>query len=385
MAMVTLTTEQFVEKAKIIYNRNEFDYSLVNYQGCSHPIIIICPLHGEFVINPINFLRKDKNCGCPMCVSEIRNRKTSVGTDNFIKRAKEIHGDDTYDYSLVDYKNSLTTVKIGCSIHGIFEINARQHIKKDRNSGCPKCNGWYRTVEEIIEMFENRHGKDNYDYSEMGYVNTTSKLKIRCKKHNFVFYQTLSGHLRSGCKKCAHEKMTKDQETFIREAKTIHSDKHYNYSLVEYVGWNVKVKVICEEHGIFKITPNSLLRGSSCGKCNTSLGENRIRKFLEENKIVFEEQKKFDECKHKRRLPFDFYLPDCNIAIEYDGEQHFKPHSFSSGSTTEIRKQNLLLLQQHDAIKTAYCQANNIRLIRIPYWRKDFIVSDLTDALGIVS
>lgn len=76
-------------------------------------------------------------------------------------------------------------------------------------------------------------------------------------------------------------------------------------------------------------------------------------------------QHKFDDCVHKRRLPFDFYLPEKRICIEYDGMQHEKPIEYFGGKkgfeNTKIR----------DKIKNDYCKANNIKLIRVSYKIKD--------------
>jgi len=70
---------------------------------------------------------------------------------------------------------------------------------------------------------------------------------------------------------------------------------------------------------------------------------------------------KFDNCKNKNPLPFDFYLPEHNICIEFDGEQHFKSISYFGG------EKGFKNTQKNDLIKTSYCKENNIKLIRINY------------------
>jgi len=56
----------------------------------------------------------------------------------------------------------------------------------------------------------------------------------------------------------------------------------------------------------------------------------KIREWLETNKVKFISQKWFNSCRDKRPLPFDFYLPDLEMCIEYDGSQHFIPFSQES-------------------------------------------------------
>ena len=107
---------------------------------------------------------------------------------------------------------------------------------------------------------------------------------------------------------------------------------------------------------------------TSCG-CIKSKGETKIANFLKENKIIFIKEKTFFTCKDKQELPFDFYLPDYNILIEYDGEQHFKLSRFGN-KTKEQAEEDLKIYQYHDQIKNEWCKNNNIKLIRFNY--KDF-------------
>jgi len=87
-----------------------------------------------------------------------------------------------------------------------------------------------------------------------------------------------------------------------------------------------------------------------------------LYKLLVDNKINFVSQKMFNECRNpktNKMLPFDFFLTDLNICIEYDGEQHYKKMRF--------KKSNLEKIQYRDNIKTEFCEKNNIKLIRISY------------------
>ena len=98
-----------------------------------------------------------------------------------------------------------------------------------------------------------------------------------------------------------------------------------------------------------------------------------IDSFLCDNHIEFKRQKKFVNCKDKSDLYFDFYLSDYNLAIEYDGEFHYMEFPLL-GNDLEGQ-------QRRDAIKTKYCEENDIVLLRIPYWEKENIESILTDWL----
>ena len=117
------------------------------------------------------------------------------------------------------------------------------------------------------------------------------------------------------------------------------------------------------------VLSTNLLRGvrTSCG-CEFSQGETKTQKVLENLGISFIKNKTFDDCRNPithRLLKFDFYLPDYNCCIEYDGEQHYKEVPVFKGSLKDT--------QYRDSIKNKYCEYHKIQLIRIPYWEKNNI------------
>ena len=231
------------------------------------------------------------------------------------------------------------------------------------------------TLQEFISKAKNIHG-DIYDYSLVEYVNSHIKIKIICPKHG-VWEQKPNNHLcGKGCCVCGYAFQNKN--IFISKAKNIHSDI-YDYSLVEYVSSNKKIEIICVKHGKFYQTPNNHLRGQGCPKCKTSKGELKIEEWLQNKNIKYIHQKRFYDCRNKQPLPFDFYLPDHNMCIEFDGEQHFKPYRYKTSSDKFIKK--LEKTQLHDKIKNIYCLTNNIKLIRIPYTKQNMIEEILEEQL----
>jgi len=273
-------------------------------------------------------------------------------TEDFIKKAIEIHG-NKYDYSLVEYTGALNKVKIICPKHGIFEQTPNQHI--NCNKGCPKCSNKIPTIKDLIINFNIVH-KNKYDYSLVEYKNSRTKIKIICPIHG-IFEQTPTLHKRGhGCNNCK----SLEQESFIEQSNLVHNFK-YDYSLVNYVNWKTKIKIICPIHGIFEQRPNNhkdLKQG--CPYCNESHGEQEILKYLNEKNIDYIRQYKYKNCKNILSLPFDFYLPEYNICIEFDGEQHFREHKIWGND-------KLIKTKINDKIKNEYCLNNNIRLIRIKF------------------
>ena len=284
-------------------------------------------------------------------------KKLTIG--DIIKKFKNIHG-DKYDYSLVDYKNIHTKIRIICKKHGIFEQTPHNHSKQ----GCPSCYGNKKsTMVEFIERSNKIHN-NKYDYSLVDYKNNFTKVKIKCSVHG-VFEQKPINHIiqKQGCLKCCG-KNRKTTDEFISLAKNIHNDI-YDYSLVDYKNGHNKVKIICKKHGMFEQTPNlHTNRKYGCPICKSSKGEKIIQLTLEKNKIDYIKEYTFKDCRYELPLRFDFYLPKQNICIEYDGLQHFEPIKYWGGI------EHLNLTKKRDQFKNDYCENNNIRLIRIKYDRK---------------
>jgi len=279
-------------------------------------------------------------------------------TQEFISKAQSIHG-DKYNYSFVNYINARTKIKIICKVHGVFEQKADGHLQ---GNGCPKCFGNRKHTTESFITKANQIHNNKYDYSTINYINMRTKITIICKHHG-TFKQTPHTHLKGhGCPKCYFDNERLSFSHFLLEANKIHNNK-YNYVKDTYINMSTKVLIKCPTHGIFEQFPYSHLKGHGCPICKESHGEKKIRNYLKENNIKFESQKTFSDCRGKKNpLPFDFYLSDCNILIEYDGRHHYESIKYFGGD------ERLQQTQNNDKIKTEYCKQNNIQLIRIPYW-----------------
>jgi len=308
----------------------------------------------------------------------IRKRRT---TEMFISDAIAVHG-DSYDYNLTNYTNTQTDVNIICKIHGIFSQNPNSHL---RGSGCKEC-GYIRnsktfkySQEEFISKCSKIH-ENKYDYTPTKYIDILTPIEIVCPVHG-VFTQSPRDHIRGhGCKLCRDVlvafKRAKTTDQFILDAKNVHGDK-YEYKFVNYVNSKIKVKIICKEHGEFPQSPYNHLNGDGCPHCvTTSKGELKIKQLLDSREIEYVKEYRFEDCRDKYPLPFDFYIPQFNLCIEYDGKHHFKSIPYFGGD------EHLKIVQHRDKIKTNYCRDNNIKLIRIPYTEFNNIESILENEMG---
>lgn len=182
--------------------------------------------------------------------------------------------------------------------------------------------------------FRTEHSKSCGCYSKEKSRESMYKL-IEKKKENNTFYKDLTG---------------KTHGWLIALEPT---DKVVNRLRI----WKCKCLLcnsICEKDSV------SFSRSLSCGCIIQSGGVQKIEELLNINNIPYIKEKRFDSCRDKNPLPFDFYINN-KYLIEFDGIQHFKDIKLWDG------KDKLIERQKHDEIKNKWCKENNIPLIRIPY------------------
>lgn len=365
------TQEQFIEAVYKLYGAL-YDYSKVQYTLMNTPIIIICKKHGEFLKKPADHLSGQ---GCPLCSNErVSKRQIEEGKQKFLTYLQNLNSNQ-YNFDKVKYVNSQTKVIITCKDHGDFLITP-DNFKAGH--GCAECSRSKKVDEkEFIKRAIKVHG-DKYDYSNLNYRFGDKKINIICSIHG-PFLQSKKNHLNgNGCPKCKANKISKmfkkSNDYFINELKNLYGDR-FDYSFVEYKGDNEKVKLVCKVHSIFEKKAGYLLSGGGCQKCKSSKGEIKIRNILEKNNINFEEQKRFQDCRDQRPLSFDFYLPDYNFCIEFDGAQHSTKVTYFGGEDSFIDR------QRKDKIKNDYCKNNNINLLRISYKDKECVEQILNNKI----
>ena len=240
--------KRFVAKATNKFG-DKFDYSQVDYVSCSNPVKIICPEHGEFWQTPQCHLHS--RTGCPQCGREQTTLKNVMGTEEFIEKARKVHG-NKYDYSKVNCKGWFSYVTIICPEHGEFIQRVENHLK---GAGCSKCANVIPQIsrEEYIERCKLIYG-DKYDLSNIEYKNNHTAITFTCKKHGDFSMRPKKFIEGGGCPYCQKEK------DFIDAAIKKHGDK-YDYSKVVYRDNKTPVCIIDKERGEFWQKPSSHLNG----------------------------------------------------------------------------------------------------------------------------
>lgn len=179
-----------------------YSYDKCNYKDSKTSVCITCQEHGDFWKKPFDHL---KGQGCPLCTVQRVREMTSSSTEEFIKKAKYVHG-ETYDYSLVDYVNNSASIEILCKEHGLFHQTPCSHLAGSR---CPECarrasaDGRTKDQQFFLEKCQEVHG-DRYDYSKAVYTKALEKVTIICREHG-PFEMCASDHYNRGsnCPKCS--------------------------------------------------------------------------------------------------------------------------------------------------------------------------------------
>jgi hypothetical protein len=189
--MRKLTTSEFIARARAVHG-NKYDYAFVHYVKNKSKVNIICKEHGLFEQTPNSHLLGQH---CPKCSGKHRWTEWE-----FIDRARAVHGADKYNYSSVNHVSNSIKVSIICCEHGEFKQTPKSHLN---GNGCPNCAGVKKhNNESFIASAMKIHGYI-YDYSQVNYVNSHTKVSVNCPKHG-TFEQTPNNHLSgAGCPGCA--------------------------------------------------------------------------------------------------------------------------------------------------------------------------------------
>lgn len=312
----------------------------------------------EWMLRPNNFYNGKR---CPKCNGRIR-----ISKDEFCKREEDIQSGE---YQIVGvYKNTQTKVLIK---HNVCEYEWMIRPYNFRNGKrCPKCAGNAKLTKE--EFINRESDLLSGEYQILGnYVNAHTKTLFRHITCGYEWMTTPNNFYNGRrCPRCSGTQKLTKREFCEREEDIVSGE----YIIIgEYINTNIKTLF---RHNIcgykWETTPAHFYSGKRCPKCNQSKGEKSITNILEEINIPFESQKRFNTCKYKRTLPFDFYVND-SFLVEYDGEQHFTEVDYFGGD------KNYELGQLRDNIKTKWAKDNGIPLVRIPYTEFDNIEQIIKD------
>ena len=275
---------------------------------------------------------------------------------------------------LTEYEKDNIKVLCRCKMCGFEWWSAPSNLLQCK--GCKQChfNNMKITRRKSHKQFVKELYEINSNINVLSeYVGAKNKVDCECLIHNERFSMT-GGHLlrgETGCKECINIKFhlggLKSHEQFIKEIFDINPSIEV---VGKYDGAKSNIEVKCLKCGhIWSPVASSLLCGYGCPCCKRSKGEEKIEKYLIDNNINFESQKKFSDLRNTLPLSYDFYLPEYNTLIEYQGQFH-------DGSTSIVLKEKYFDKQQkNDKLKRDYADNNNYNLLEIWYYDFDNVES----------
>ena len=425
-----ISTEEWISRAKSVHP--EYDYSNTVYIGCHTSVMITCPKHGTFSVNPKEFIKPGYKCAkCKMEEEMVRRFET------FKSLASKVHN-GKYTYPEQVYRGTHSKIIAICPKHGVLHINAKNHLN---GAGCALCfnerrTGPRKSFDEFVKLARETHG-DKYEYVEYTYVGMKSPMTIICPEHG-EFRQDPYAHIHgAGCAKCYGRYYNKQeaQERFIERCKEIHGDK-YDYSKTVYTGHHNNVTITChkldefgDEHGDFVQEAARHVNGAGCKKCAKQYMDRDL--FVKKANLIHDGFYTYNNVEYKnsatnvtitcpehgdftqnpsshlngrgcplcktshlerdiekelkktsslyiyqyrnkdifKQQSLDFYFPGLKLGIECQGEQHYIANFFKSKGI-EYAEEHLRYIKSLDEKKRQVCEENGIELVY--YMEKKF-------------
>lgn len=298
-------------------------------------------------------------------------------TEEFKREVFNLCGDE---YTVLsEYKGNKVKILIkhNCSECNNYEWEIKPNNFLSLKQRCPICsksradNMNRRTLEDISKEIHSIHG-DEYIILSNNYLNNKSNITIRHNKCGCEFETNANNFIskKSSCPICAYNvRKNKTKNNIDEVSKNINDITNGEYKLIstEYINNHTPIEIQHIRCGrIYKVTYGNFVSGEvRCPCITTSKGEIKVEHILNNINVAFKSQHTFKDCKGiKRKMPFDFYLEEYNLLIEYQGRQHYEPVDIFGG------EESFKIQVRNDEIKRKYCLDNKINLLEICY--KDF-------------
>ena len=296
---------EFITKSRLIHG-DRYSYDLVKYENSNTKVDIVCSVHGVFSQEP---MAHKAGSGCPKCVKTQESNK-KIKFEDFLMKARNKHG-NKFEYLADTYVSYYNPMTIKCPVHGIIQMTPRFHIK---GTGCKHCSR------------NEQAGLNKRDYTleelslhaEYKYLRVIGKSVVfKCDKHG-VIKQSVYEHLKgSKCKKCSHDRFSKDNRADIEEQQEklvkLYNGR-YQFNFENYENNGSLIDVYCEQHGHFTKDYKHLIRGHGCQKCSISNPHNLLCKELDGIATII-----LNDRVELKPYEIDIFIPEKRVGIEVNG------------------------------------------------------------------
>lgn len=266
-----------------------------------------------------------------------------------------------------EYINEKQKLELICECGNKY-YNTWNHIHNGNAIYCQQCNIDNKNIKQCLSFEDVDKICKKYQY-ELLELNKTKSIIVK-DKYGYKYKTSLSNlknNIGYGGKKFSPLNPFAI-ENIINYIKINNIPTKLVDETPRTINKNTKIGVYCNICGnIHYVSVENIVYSNNpiliCKECNNrqSKLEIAVKEYLKQIDVDFIEQKRFDDCRNKRPLPFDFYLPKYNVCIEVQGQQHYYESKNTFTMSLEERK-------RLDKIKYDYCVDNNIKYLSIPFW-----------------
>jgi len=365
-------------------NNKEFQLISEEYIKHDEKLLFCCNTCNNIFY--LTWMELSRGCECPFCMEELGKRGTRKPTDETIRKYVESVGYFIVDENYV-YHNSKDRVNLKDDDGYLYNIeisSIHQCIRK--NTVLERFHKQNPFSLDNIYLWVNKNNRP-YTIKEGEYISTGGKTFLLVCKNCFSEWTSSWANMLRGCNcpYCGHVKVKEENSLgamFPFLEKEWDYEKNSKSPFLYSIGSSQRAFWICSNCGNKwnSVIASRTKLQAGCPNCSPiSIGNELTKKFFSKNKIDFIPEYRFDDCKDKNPLPFDFAVFDNGLLyliIEVDGIQHFKPVKWFGG------EKRFISLQKHDEIKNKYCIDNNIPILRISYLEFDNIENILESRLS---
>lgn len=334
------------------------------YNGVENENNFRCKICGyKWSACPSNPLRGK---GCKMCGRKRISEKLTKTNEQFLKELSEVNPNIE---ALQEYIKQTEEMNFKCKLCGL-KFKTLPSIVLQGHS-CPHCSRIFVSEEDFLSSVNsNINILDHYDGLSKDY-------SCECKVCGHPFTRSGASLRRgTGCTKCYFKSKEISKEEFIDRLTHHHNNKIILYG--EYINISTPTLFKCENcNHIWEAVPSNVCGYSGCPNCFSSYGEQKIRNYIDSHGINYKSQKKYKGLIGVKGglLSYDFYLPDYNLLIEFQGEQHEHSVEYFGG------EEQFKVQQEHDRRKREYAKLHKIKLLEIWYYDIDNISEILNEIL----
>lgn len=398
-----------IEYVKEQFKKKDYTLLSTEYKNKNTKLDFLCNKHKYVGIQKVSFASFSNNkCNCSECISELRTKNwykcrnfKPITQDEFYNKHFEKYKEKLFnevgdEYKLLNVRNEkgrLILDLLHNKCNSLYSVEQNKFFRrKDRcqNENCIHERKSIEKMKPISQVKQEIYDLVGDEYELIGdYTGTNNKMTFihNIESCNFQFLMTPHNFIQGGqrCPLCAkskrREKITKTQKQYEKEIFDLYGDEYTVFG--NYINNKEHIKMKHKNCGhYFDIIPSKMFYNvNPCPYCKRpTKGEQKILNYLDNNIYDYTYQKKYKDLTgvNSGLLSYDFYIPQKNILIEYQGEYH-------DGTAGNQTNEEFIIQQEHDRRKRQYAKDHNIKLLEIWYWDFDNIEEILSRELGLTA